>query len=88
MVVLNGSARHHVVQVELQNMSGLSQAFQYLVHNDDPLSRKTFINERTGVYAAGGPNKYWKVPANSWGLESNKIILESPPFSASYIMVK
>ena len=88
LVVLNGSARHHVVQIELQNMSGSSQAFQYLVHNDDPLSRKTFINGRTGVYAAGGPNKYWKVPANSWGLESNKIILESPPFSASYIMVK
>ena len=87
LVVLNGSAEPHVVEVELQNMNEVSRAFQYLVHNDDPLSRKTFINDQTGLYAAGGPEKYWKVPANSLELETNKLLVMSPPFSASYVLV-
>lgn len=88
LVILNGSNEPHVVEVELNNMEEASAAYQYLVHNDDPLSRKTFINGVTGPHAAGGPEKYWKIPARSWKLATDKLVVSCPPFSANYIMVK
>lgn len=88
LVVLNGSSDHHVIRIQLKNTGATQKAFQFLVHNDDPLSRKTFINGETGPHASGGPEKYWKIPPRCWPLQGNVLVLECPPFSASYMMIQ
>ena len=88
LVILNGSRKARTLEVELVNMGGARKAYQYLVHNDDPLSRKTYINGETGPHAAGGPERYWKVPALSWPLDTNNLVVDCPPFSASYVLIE
>lgn len=87
LVILNGSSEPHTVEVNLKNGTLPETAYQFQIHNENPLSRKTFVNKVTGPHAAGGPDKYWKVPANTWTLSESKLFIHSPPFSANYIVL-
>ena len=87
LVILNGSPKSHKVSINVKNDEAFDTAYQFEVYNENPLSRKTFVNGMTGPYVAGGPEKYWKVPANKWTLSDSLLLIDSPPFSANYIVL-
>ena len=86
LVVVNISDKEEIVEIELKNLSKMTNAGVFEIYNDNPISRKTGIN---GIYTtenAGGPENFKKIEAYRIDLSNNKIKIISKPFSANYIL--
>ena len=88
LVVVNISEKEEIVEIELKNLSTMTDAGVFEIYNDNPKSRKTGINNFFTNNDAGGPENFKKIPANRINFTNNKIKIISKPFSANYILTK
>ncbi len=88
LVVVNISDKEEIVEIELKNLSTMINAGVFEIYNDNPISRKTGINNIFTDNDAGGPENFKKIPANRINFTNNKIKIISKPFSANYILTK
>ena len=88
LVLVNTSNKEEIIEIELKNTSLKKYAGVYEIYNENPLSRKTGINEVFSNKNAGGPENFKKIKANTLDLTNNKIKILSKPFSANYILTQ
>jgi alpha-L-arabinofuranosidase len=88
LVVVNISDKEEIVEIEMKNFNDGKTAGVYEIYNDNPISRKTGINDVFTKGNAGGPEKFRKIKAKKLSINSNKIKIRSKPFSANYILTQ
>ena len=71
LVVVNISDKEEIVEIELKNIALKESAGVFEIHNKNPNSRKTGINNFFTNNDAGGPENFKKIKANQLIIKNN-----------------
>ena len=85
---MNISEKEEIIEIDLKNIDTKSLAGVYEVYNENPLSRRTGINNIFTNKDAGGPENFKKIKANNLNIKNNVIKINSKPYSANYILTQ
>jgi hypothetical protein len=92
-IVLNKGAKNRSVRINLDGKLVGDRYYTYtliggtdIVSSTMPFSRKVYVNGYGPSEVAGGPLSYATIQAES-GLIGNEILIETPPYSVTYVLI-